>query len=75
MTCCTAVGEPCANRAVGVEVANAVAFIASLSLEPGEFALKELPSAADRAKGIALDDEDRRVPAISIAASSAHLGL
>src|SRR6266513_5311903 len=72
MTCCTAVGEPCANRAVGVEVANAVAFIASLSLQPGEFALEELPSTADGTKRVALDDENRRVPVVSVAASRAH---
>src|SRR5260221_7604630 len=72
MTCGTAVGEPGANRAVGIEVANAVAFIASLSLQPREFALEELPSTADGAEGIALDDKDRGVPTVSVAASRAH---
>src|SRR6266496_4589770 len=72
MTCCTAVGEPGANRAIGVDVANAVAFIASLSLQPCEFALEELPSTADGAKRIPLDYEDRGVPTVSVAASGAH---
>src|SRR5436853_31710 len=54
MTCCTAVGQPCANRPIGVEVADAVAFIASLSLQPREFALEELPSTPDGAKRVPL---------------------
>src|SRR5437773_12252107 len=72
MTYCTAVGESCANRAIGIEVANAVAFIASLCLHPSEFALEELPSTADRAKRITLDDKDRGVPTVSVPASGAH---
>src|SRR5947207_13458794 len=70
MTRCTAVGESGANRAVGVKVA--VAFIASLSLQPREFALEELPSTPDGAKRVPLDDEDRGVPTVSVAASGTH---
>src|SRR6059058_5635552 len=43
----TAIGETCAYRTIGVEVANAVAFNASLSLQPCELALEELSSTAN----------------------------
>src|SRR5205807_8063265 len=74
MTCCAAVGQPCANRPIGVEVPDAVAFIASLSLHPREFALEELPSTPDGAKRVPLDNEDRGAPTGSDAASGASVG-
>jgi len=75
MTSGATIGESGANRAIGIDVTNAISFVGSLPLEASELPLKQLPTTADGAKRVALDDEDRRVPAISIAASSAHLGL
>src|SRR5688500_1521771 len=67
-----AVGEPRADRSVGVDVPEAVAGRRTDAVEPGEFPLKELTPAADRAKRIEGDDVGRRVP-IGAAPALAHL--
>src|SRR6266851_2032008 len=70
-----AIGQSGAERPIGVEIPNAVAFIRSLPLQSRELALKELATTADGAKGIALDDEDRGIPSLGVAASRARFIL
>src|SRR5262245_30228625 len=71
----TAVGKSCPNRSIRVQVADAIAVVCSLPLDTREFALEELATAANRAKGIALDDEDGRVPGVGITSASTGLIL
>jgi hypothetical protein len=58
MTRGTAIGETGADCAVSVEIPDAITFIASLTLQAGELPLKQLPSTADGAEWVALDDID-----------------
>jgi hypothetical protein len=71
MTEGAAVGQPCADRQIGVEVTYAILFVWTLSLGMRELALKELSSPADRAIRIAADDENRRAWGHDIASPSA----
>jgi hypothetical protein len=52
------VGESRPERAVSIEVANAVAFIGALPLQPRKFPLEKLSPAAHRTEGIAVNDEN-----------------
>ena len=67
----TAVGKTCPNCAIRVEVAETIAVIRSLPLHARELALKELTAAANGAKGIALNDKNRRVPCGCVATTGA----
>jgi hypothetical protein len=58
MTQSATIGQPCADGAIGVEVANSIAFVWSLALRLREFALEELPPTPNRAIGIASDNVD-----------------
>jgi len=71
----TAVGQSSANGTIGVQITDAIDFVCSLPLEPRELALEELTSAADRAKGIALDDENGRILGVRVAPSSSDFIL
>src|SRR6266496_6731253 len=71
----TTIGEPSADRAVCVQIAEAVALVCSLPLQTRELALKELTAAADGAEGIALNDEDGRIPSMGIATPGADFIL
>ena len=72
VACGAAVGKPGADRAVGIDIAEAVARDRSQALEPRELALKELPSAPDRAERIERDDVRRGIP---VGARSAFANL
>ena len=71
----TTIGESSADRAICVQIAEAVALVCSLPLQARELALKELTAAADGAEGIALNDEDGRIPSIGIATPGADFIL
>src|SRR5215813_10713618 len=73
MTTRTAINQPRADREVGFDVPNAVSGKWSNSLQPRVLALKELTSAANRAKGIAPDDEHRRVKSHDVTATRSCL--
>src|SRR5215472_11388052 len=75
MTESTTVGEPCANCAVGIQIADSVANVWTLSLQTGELALKQLATPTDRAIGISPDDEDGGIPGHRVAAAGADLLL
>jgi hypothetical protein len=71
MACRTTVGQPSANRAVGIEIARAVAFPRSLPVGTPEFSLEKLAAPANRTKRVASNDEEGRVQSIGIAPSDA----
>src|SRR5262249_55269111 len=73
MACRTTVGQPSANPRISVEVAHTIAFIRALSLRASELSLEQLPPAPDRAKWIALNNEDRRVGHENVAPPSSDL--
>ncbi len=65
--------EPGADRKIHVDVATTIAGQRALPLFLGEFALKELAPATNRAKRIARDDERRRIGRHPVAAVGADL--
>ena len=67
----TTIGESSADRAICVQIAEAVALVCSLPLQARELALKELTAAANRTKRIALNDKNRRVPCRCVATTGA----
>jgi hypothetical protein len=68
-----AVGETCAERVVHSDVADPIVGARAEALLHGEFSLEELASAADRACGIARDEEDRGVGGHHVALPGADL--
>ena len=64
-----------ANRAVGIQIARAVAFAWAHSFHTCEFSLEKLASPADRAKRVALDQKKGRVQSVRIAASGADFDV
>jgi hypothetical protein len=54
-----AIRETGANRDIGIQVADSIAFVWSLSLCLRELPLEQLPPSANRAEGIAIDDVER----------------
>jgi hypothetical protein len=69
------IGKPGTQGAIRIEIADAVSFVCSFPLHARELALEELTSAANGAKRIPLDHEDRRIPAILIAPAGPGLVL
>src|SRR5712691_3640224 len=63
-----AIRQTGADRNVVVDVAHAVFLVCSLPLQTSELALKQLPSAPDRAEWITIDDVYRRARRHDIAA-------
>src|SRR5262249_60722196 len=53
----TTVGKAGANGVVGIQIADAVAFVGALALSLRKLALEELASSPNRTKRIAVDDE------------------
>src|SRR2546423_5836510 len=73
MTTGTAINKASTERERRVDVADAVARQWADALAAQKFALEELSPAPDRAKGIAGDDEGRRVGRQHVAAARADL--
>src|SRR5262249_16102800 len=57
----------------GVDIAGVVANARALTLHPGKFALEQLAAAANRPEGIAVDNEQRRIGCVDVAAAGADL--
>src|SRR5262249_24733849 len=75
MTHRTTVRQTSANRIVNFNITCAVAFVRPLALYASKLALKELASAPNRTKWIAVNDEDGRARSVRIAAPSANFIL
>ena len=73
MTQGTGIGQSRADGQIDIDVADAVAFIASLALRLSELPLEQLPPSPNRAKRIAADDVDRGVRCQHITAPSSDL--
>src|SRR6202000_614420 len=73
MTARTAIGKSRANAGCDVNVSCAVAIAWALALLPREFTLKNLASATDGTKWVAIDNKERRIRRHNVAAPCAYL--
>ena len=75
MTGGAGVGQAGPDGEVVGDIAGAVTRERALALLPRKFALEELPTAADRAEGIAGDQVERRAGRLSVGAAGTNLLL
>ena len=73
MTSSTTVGETSGDASVGVEIADAVAYVRALPLRLRKLSLEQLTSAPDRAKRIAVDHIERRTGSHDTASARSDL--